>query len=131
MRKNIKFTPISIAAVKRICEKAGLVWAVSEFSKGIVGEDGECPATLGYGLDHDCAADAPVVLLYEDGSFELNQNPRICEDTYKDGTKAVFYECGWQINHIGSVERFTKFFDEALEKHKKVYAEYKKINNTR
>lgn len=128
MRKNQKFTPISIAAVKKICEEAGLLSAISEFAKGIVGDfESECSATIGYGLDKRTAADAPVVLIYEDNTFELNQDPHICKDTYRDGTTEIFYECGSQNNYIGSVERFKKFFDIALEKHKKVYEEYKRL----
>lgn len=128
MRKNQKFTPINIAEIKKICTDAGLVSAKSEFSKGIVGDfESECSATIGYGLDKSTAADAPIVLIYEDNTFELNQDPHICKDTYRDGTTVVFYECGTQNNYIGSIERFKKYFDIALEKHKKVFEEYKRL----
>lgn len=127
MRKGTKFTPINILQIKSICKDAGLIENKCEFEKGIIGNtDSAINASIGFGLDKDCAAISPVVIIYEDGSFELNQNPKLVKDTYKDGTCAVCYECGWQINYIGSMERFKNFFDIALEKHKNVYNEYLK-----
>ena len=131
MKKNTKFTPLSIAAVKKICEEAGLVPAKTEFSFGLVGDYLIFDADIGYGLNEACAADAPVVIIYKNGAFELNQNPRVFTDRYADGSVVTGYECGWQINHISSIERFKKFFDEALEKHKQVYEQVKDSYETK
>ena len=125
MRKGQKFTPINISFIRELCLKYGLVEDNCDMERGdFLGNSSKSIASFGITKELAGVCCCPTVVLWDDGDFQLMEDPYIARNWKEDRSLLNYYmEPGGSIHYISSMERFEKFLIEAVERFKETKEE--------
>jgi len=122
------FTPLNATYVFEFVKKYNFATGLFDCERGTLYSP-PCHSVVSYGINSYTANSCPLVIIYDDNSVELYEDPYIAKNFDGNGNLYNYYMEPYSSHSISSVERFEKYLIEGIKNQTDTYNRLLSLNN--
>ena len=123
------FTPLNGSYVRELVKKYNLTPGYFDCERGSLSDDIPTQSVVSYGINSYTANTCPLVILYDDNSVQLFEDPYIAKNYDRNGKLYNYYMEPYSTHYVSSVERFEKYLIEGIKYQTETYNRMVTLNN--